>query len=206
MDQINQLLQISDLQIGQFLLMQDHLYKKIPENERLKLIQQAIECGRRAAGMIPASDLQDYCWQEKIEVEFFEEALKSDNFRYVLAEFQLPKHIRINQNLVDQSASFVAEQKFLQGQQVTEILLAHELYHYLENKHQLFTIQKQLNYQTGPFKRSARLHGLSEIAAMTFAQESLGLTFSPVLLNVLLLHPIAPDYSYAMAKQLLAID
>lgn len=206
MDNIEQLLQLSEQQIGQFLFSQDHLYKKISEQQRSPMIQQAIECGKTAASNILSIDLWEYCRQEKIEIEFFQETLKAENFRFVLAEFQLPNRIRINQSLLKAAAPFLAEQDLLNGQQVAEILLAHELYHYLENQQQLFTLQRQLNYQTGPFKRSARLHSLSEIAAMTFAQELLGLAFSPVLLNVFLLYPVAPEQAQRMAKQLLLID
>lgn len=39
MDNIEQLLQLSDQQIGQFLLSQDHLYKKISEQQRSPMIQ-----------------------------------------------------------------------------------------------------------------------------------------------------------------------
>lgn len=195
-----------DINYGKYLLSQDHLYKKIPENQRSKLIQQAVECGKTAAENLAADDLWDYCHQEKIEIEFFQEELKAENFRFVLAEFQLPNRIRLNQSLLTAAEPFLLAQDFFKDQQAADILLAHELYHYLENQQQLFTIKKQLTYQTGPFKRQARLHALSEIAAMSFAQAHLDLSFSPVILNLALLYPIAPDYSEQLAKRLLVID
>ncbi|MBM7712550.1 hypothetical protein [Enterococcus xiangfangensis] len=196
----------AEINYGKYLLSQDHLYKKIPENQRSELIQQAVECGESAAENLVADDLRNYCRQEKIEIEFFQEELKAENFRFVLAEFQLPKLIRINQSLLAAAEPFLLAQDFFKDQRAADILLAHELYHYLENQQQLFTIKKQLMYQTGPFKRQARLHALSEIAAMSFAQAYLELPFSPVILNIALLYPIAPEYSEQLAKQLLVID
>lgn len=207
-DQMKQLSQLRDEQIGHFLLSQDHLYKKIPEVKRSEMLHQAIDCGKRTAQDFAEEDLWKYCQKNTIQVEYFTEDLKAENFRFVLAEFQLPNRIRINQSLLKEAeVLFLAQQEFLQGQKkVKEILLAHELYHYLENQQESYTTQKQLTYQTGPFKRQARVHSLSEIAATSFAKELLDLNFSPFLLNVLLLYPVAPDYSQELAKQLLMID
>lgn len=196
----NALLDQSDEKYAEYLLSQDHLSKKIPDDQRSELIHQAIECGKNAARNFSATDLWEYCRQEEIEIDYFSEELKAENFRFVLAEFQLPNRIRINQSLLNEA------DEFLKDQRVDEILLAHELYHYLENQQKLFTIQKQLTYQIGPFKKQARLHSLSEIAATSFVQELLDLSFSPILLNVVLLFPVAPDYSRELAKQLLVID
>ena len=202
----NALLDRSDEKYAEYLLSQDHLFKKIPDDQRSELTHQAIECGKNAARNFSATDLWEYCRQEAIEINYFTEELKAENFRFVLAEFQLPNRIRINQSLLDEADEFLKEQEFLKDQRVDEILLAHELYHYLENQQNLFTIQKQLTYQIGPFKKQARLHSLSEIAATSFVQELLELRFSPILLNVVLLFPVAPDYSQELAKQLLVID
>ena len=46
-DQMKQLSQLRDEQIGHFLLSQDHLYKKIPEVKRSEMLHQAIDCGKR---------------------------------------------------------------------------------------------------------------------------------------------------------------
>ncbi|MGL9746964.1 hypothetical protein [Enterococcus sp. DIV0170] len=200
------LLDQKDEKYAEYLLSQDHLYKKIPETQRWDLLNKAIACGRETASEFTSTDLWAFCQQESIEIEYFEEEIKAENFRFVLAEFQLPNRIRINQSLLREAETFLAEQEFLKDRRVEEILLAHELYHYLENQQESYTTQKQLTYQTGPFKRQARVHSLSEIAATSFAKELLDLNFSPILLNALLLYPVAPDYSQELAKQLLMID
>ncbi|MGG5369871.1 hypothetical protein [Enterococcus sp. AZ196] len=202
----SELLKLSEEKYAAYLLSQDLLYKKIPENQHSKLLNQSIACGKAAARDLTVADLREYCQQQAIEIDYFSENLKAENFRFVLAEFQLPNRIRINQSLLEAAEPFLAELDFLKDQRVDEILLAHELYHYIENQQQLFTTQKQLSYRAGPFKKSARVHSLSEIAAMSFAKELLGLNFSPILLNIVLLFPVAPDYSQELAKRLLLID
>lgn len=203
---IQALLEQKDNKYDEYLLLQDHLYNKIPDNQRFDLIRQAVECGKKAAENIKTTSLWEYCRQEGITIDFFQEEIKVENFRFVLAEFQLPNHIRINQSLLQIAKPLLLTQDFLKNQQVSEILLAHELYHYLENQQQLFTVQKQLSYRTGPFKRRARLYSLSEIAAMNFAREYFGLSFSPVILNIFLIYPIAPEHAEYLVRQLLVID
>lgn len=41
--------------------------------------------------------------ENTIQVEYFTEDLKAENFRFVLAEFQLPNRIRINQSLLKEA-------------------------------------------------------------------------------------------------------
>ena len=196
----------SEEKYAEYLLAQDHLYNKISEKQRSRLRDQAIMCGKNAANRFPTHDLWEYCQQEAIEIEYFTEEVKAENFRFVLAEFQLPNQILINQTLLKEAQAFLSELNFLSDQRVDEILLAHELYHYIENQQELFTIKKNLTYQTGPFKRAARVHALSEIAAMSFAQTLLGLNFSPMVLNIVLLHNVAPEYSKELVELLLVID
>lgn len=67
------------------------------------MLHQAIDCGKRTAQDFAEEDLWKYCQKNTIQVEYFTEDLKAENFRFVLAEFQLPNRIRINQSLLKEA-------------------------------------------------------------------------------------------------------
>lgn len=75
---------------------------------------------------------------------------------------------------------------------LSQILFAHELFHYYEysEKDGLPTAQKQLTmWKIGRWERKCQVRALGEIAAMHFAAGMLQLNYSPYMLDVLLLYP-----------------
>lgn len=195
----------SDWKMNQFLLAQDNLYRKIPTEQQERLIKQAIQCGREAAAAF-SQPLLVYVEAQQIKVELFRESTKANQFNFVLAEFQLPQQVRLNQFFIEQGESLIKQYPelsfFTETASFQEILLAHELFHYIEHQQSLFTMQRQLQYQTGPFKRHARIYALSEIAASAFVQTLLSLSFHPLWLNPLLLYPVDPTFSQKLLAEL----
>ncbi len=193
--------QLSTAQLSQYLLAQDHLYRKISLEQQADLIAKAIQCGQAAAADF-SQRLPEYLQDQGIIVEPFSEETKKNQFNFVLAEFQLPNKIRLNERLINEGAALIARQSMLSfftaAAPLTDILLAHEIFHYIEHQQQLFTLQRQLNYKTGPFKRQARVYALSEIAAGSFVKSLLQLDFHPLLLNPLLIYSVDPEFSYTL--------
>ena len=76
---------------------------------------------------------------------------------------------------------------------VSKIVCAHEFFHFLENKSPKEFYTKKAKCQTGHiFKLALKSHPkiLSEIGAMAFASEFNNLTFSPYILDYLLLYKV----------------
>lgn len=194
-------------QLSRYLLAQDNLYRKIPLEQQEELIQEALQCGK-AAAELPQS-LSKYVETQGIQIERFQEEAKSNQFNFVLAEFQLPNQIRLNQRLIQQGEALIERYPelsfFTDTASLTEILIAHEVFHYLEHQQGFFTLQRQLEYKTGPFKRQARLYSLSEIAAGSFVQSLLQLDFHPLLLNPLVIYPVDPEFSQKITQDFLIL-
>ena len=86
-----------------------------------------------------------------------------------------------------------------------EILLAHELFHFLE----IQTPYIQTRNTTAVFWRWGKLawrrilQAPSEIGAMGFAKELLGLEYNPQILDILLLYASAPETAKSLGEELL---
>ena len=85
-----------------------------------------------------------------------------------------------------------------------EILLAHELYHFLEFRDGAgFTAQKHVTlWRLGRFAYKSSVPSLQEIAAMAFAQKATGLACSPWLYNVFMLAPHNPQRALALFESM----
>ena len=84
------------------------------------------------------------------------------------------------------------------------ILLAHELYHFLAFRDgEGFTAQKHVTlWKLGRFAYKSSVPGLQEIAAMAFAQKATGLVCSPWLYNVFMLAPHNPQRALAVFESM----
>ena len=85
-----------------------------------------------------------------------------------------------------------------------DILLAHELYHFLEFRDGAgFTAQKHVTlWRLGCFAYKSSVPSLQEIAAMAFAQKATGLACSPWLYNVFMLAPHNPQRALALFESM----
>ena len=93
---------------------------------------------------------------------------------------------------------------FLGDVDISEMLLAHELCHVLQQRApELYTNQKHIRlWKLGPFQRFSRLMSLEEVAAMAFAQEMLQIRHSPYVYDVLMLLPQAATEARRLYGQL----
>lgn len=205
--QIIQLSQQPEALFAHYLLAQDNLYRKIPEEQRDALITKAIASGQVAAQQLQGQSLADFLAESGIEVTYVEETSNKTKVSYTLAEIRLPNRITLNRTLIDSGQQLIDQQAGLQflveRASIAEVLTAHELFHYLENRDQLYTTEKHVHYKIGPFSKTARIHALSEIAATAFAKEFFGLSFSPLLFNPVLLYNFDGEFSEGFIEQLL---
>lgn len=106
------------------------------------------------------------------------------------------RHARAAQQLADDLGFPVA---------VQSVLLAHELFHHLEQQQadSLFTQSRPLRLGRGPFARGVRVACLSEIGAMAFSARLLGLAFPARAMDVLLLYTVSPAQARGLYRFLL---
>jgi hypothetical protein len=126
------------------------------------------------------------------------------------AFFEEPDKIFVNHRAAAASEQQLNESGcggFLEGNTLLDILLTHELYHCLESRDPaLYSHQKHLTiWRLGPFHWDATIPALSEIGAMAFAKEYLGLSFSPFLLDVLLLYACNRQHAHILYDSILRL-
>jgi len=81
------------------------------------------------------------------------------------------------------------------GIAMRDLLLAHELFHFVENRTPDLFIHKKhvLIFKVGALEYRSKLMCLSEVAAMAFAQELTGLPCSPYVFDVIMLYAKNPQ-------------
>ncbi|EOH87977.1 hypothetical protein [Enterococcus pallens] len=207
---VSQMIQLSQQKeelFAHYLLAQDNLYRKIPEEQRNSLITKAMASGEAAAQQLQGQALADFLVESGIGVTYVEETSSKTKVSYTLAEIRLPDRITLNRTLIDSGQQLIDQQTGLQflieRASISDVLTAHELFHYLENRDQLYTTEKHVQYKIGPFSKTARIHALSEIAATAFAKAFFGLSFSPLLFNPVLLYNFDGEFSEGFIEQLL---
>lgn len=207
---VSQMIQLSQQKeelFAHYLLAQDNLYRKIPEEQRESLVTKAMASGRRAAQKLQGQSLAGFLAESGIGVTYVEETSSKTKVSYTLAEIRLPDRITLNRTLIDSGQQLIDQQTGLQflieRASISDVLTAHELFHYLENRDQLYTTEKHVQYKIGPFSKTARIHALSEIAATAFAKAFFGLSFSPLLFNPVLLYNFDGEFSEGFIEQLL---
>lgn len=207
---VSQMIQLSQQKeelFAHYLLAQDNLYRKIPEEQRNSLITKAMASGEAAAQQLQGQALADFLVESGIGVTYVEETSSKTKVSYTLAEIRLPDRITLNRTLIDSGQQLIDQQIGLQflieRASISDVLTAHELFHYLENRDQLYTTEKHVQYKIGPFSKTARIHALSEIAATAFAKAFFGLSFSPLLFNPVLLYNFDGEFSEGFIEQLL---
>lgn len=128
----------------------------------------------------------------KLNIELDIKKSQDDGNYIMFACYTEPNHILVYQKPIQKTVELFRQkgcQNLISGKQIQEILLAHELFHWYEYQiKELATNQKVLSlWKIGPLENKSRLVSLGEIAAMAFAKELLGLSYSPYVLDILLL-------------------
>ncbi|MEM1485775.1 hypothetical protein V6615_13030 [Oscillospiraceae bacterium PP1C4] len=136
----------------------------------------------------------------------------SDGGNYTMfACFHEPDQIFIYQATVENTEHMIEIQglsDLLEHVRVEDVLIAHELYHFFECRHpDLYTNQRVLTlWKIGKLIYTSRVSCLHEIAAMSFTQELLGLSYSPYVYDVVLLYAQNKRMSKKLYESICGID
>lgn len=151
---------------------------------------RAEECGQVCARQfMPLKKPVDaLCRENGLEIREFS-MLESPSME-IFALFEPPSTIFIRAGLLAECDAYIQKSglyRVLGRFCCQDVVLAHEFFHSLEarNSRQMFTCTYR--EPSGLFRRKTPLPPLSEIAAMGFAREMLGLHWSPFLLDSIML-------------------
>ncbi|WP_308654712.1 hypothetical protein [uncultured Anaerococcus sp.] len=181
-----ELISLSDETFAQYILREDLFYEKIQDKE--EIIKESLEIGQRVgeAKKDIFSDIDGLRDFYDLEIKYKED--KSEFGYYELAYFEDDKIIFNDENIrkIEDMAS-LNNLPIFEEIKIIDIILAHELYHKIEEEDKLPTDRVYITYKKmGFITKKVKLNAPSEIGAMAFAKSFLGLEVNPLIINYLL--------------------
>ena len=185
-----------------YVFSREPLNGKFNDAMREKWMAQAIDCGQKYARKVCDSygftDPESLAKAMGLDVSY--PSFPENASRVLFAEFREPKTVNIYMDAVKKAEKFLKrpEVKAVLTDQldVAGLLLAHELFHFVEEYYQkeIFTKQEKIRlWSLGPLHNDSSIIALSEIAAMAFAQEITGISYSPYVMDVFLVYGYSPE-------------
>ncbi|MCI8960662.1 MAG: hypothetical protein HFG62_16335 [Lachnospiraceae bacterium] len=185
---------------------------KFQDSQRRSWMEQSIACGyeyadrvRKEYGCETPEELAQAFGMQVTYPAFPE---KTD--RVLFAEFREPDQIRIYMDAVDRVRKYFLNpqvgQVLTEKLNITSLLLAHELFHYVEEtrKKEIFTRTHQIRlWSLGPLHNDSGIMILGEIAAMAFAQKLVGIPYAPYVMDVFLVYGYSPEEASGLYEEMM---
>lgn len=180
------------------------------DEERISLYLQALECGKKQAERCMetygTSNPEQLAALMNLDVLFPE--MPQSHARILFADFAEPKTIRVYRDGLDKAGALLYKpgmnELFPEHVKISDILIAHELYHVLEMKDPALWSKsyRMTLWQIGMIKNQSPIAVLSEIAAMAFAARLNRLPFSPYVLDAFLVYGYSPKAASALYEEM----
>ena len=192
---------------GAYEFTREMLRDKISAEEKEEMIKNSIACGKEwAQKMLVEYDLGDLSGKkratrlaEKLGLTVSERSGRPTKYRMVFAQFIMDQTIEIIDEPIAKYTELVEKsEKLPDPKLVREILIAHEIFHYLEEQYgkEMYPNQKTIHlWRLFKYEHRSTISCASEIAAMAFAKELCLAEFVPQVLDVLLSYPMEIEFS-----------
>ena len=185
---------------------------KFNDDQRREWMEKSLACGKEYAGIVcreyGTQDPNELAKAMGMNVSYPEFPEKTD--RVLFAEFRVPDKICIYMDAVNKAARLFLKpevtQVLTEGLDVSRLLLAHELFHFVEEryKHEIFTKTEKIRlWSLGFIHNDSNVIAFSEIAAMGFAQEIMKISYSPYLMDVFLVYGYSPEEASGLYEEMM---
>ena len=213
------LLSLGELEWGWYAFARDPIGGRFSPQQKRELIQKASDCGReyarRCLQEFPGCTPAQLASRLGLKVLYPQRPLEKSaaGGRVLFALFTSPDQIEIFTDCTAKAGEAIRREhleEMLQGVEVQDVLLAHEIFHYLEQRDADTIFTETYRFDLRPFgilHNRSRVVCLGEIAAMGFAKELLGLSYCPYLFDVFLVYFYQQQVAcnlYAQIKKLSA--
>lgn len=195
-DFVEQLIRLDDMEWGAYAFSRDPLNGKLSDALRSEMIAGANLCGVEEAKKLRerfgSASIKEYGKKLNLKISY-EESDGSDNY-IVFAKFNYPDKVTIYRGNIEKVTKLIGENDLgdlLEHVDVENMLLAHEMFHYLEEQNkEIYTRTTKIQlWKLGPLKNNSSLMAVGEIGAMAFARELLGISYSPYVFDTVMLYP-----------------
>lgn len=204
------LMQLNDMEWGKYIFSRDPLNRKVNPKQRMDMIRNAMQCGKEKAAELRKQfgnlSVSDYAKKLDLKISF-EDSYGSENY-IVFARFNYPDKVTIYKGNVDKVNKLILEhdmQDMMEHVIVENVLLAHEMFHFLEEKDNfIYTRTEKIElWKIGPFHYQSKLMAIGEIAAMAFARELNGISYNPYLFDAIMLYPHDKEKTQKLVDEIL---
>ena len=210
---LEKLVSVSDDIWGLYAFRRDPLNGKFSTDEKLEYIEQANLCGKEYGKKTREQnkELNIYEIAEKLGIEVDYPQRPNGGGHIIFAQFVEPNKVTIFKDSVDKAIDMIDKEELNElflNVNIEEILLAHEIFHYIEeqNENNIYTRREKIRlWKFGPLKNDSNLVALGEIAGMAFAKELLQLEYSPYILDIFLVYLYHPKVAYELYKEVMNI-
>ena len=211
-DMIKKLMEIEPVDWYRYAFSRELLNGKFNEGQRTEWMEKSLACGREYARKVcrelMTKDPLILAAAMGMDISYPDFPEKTD--RVLFAEYRVPNKICIYMDAVKTGERLLERQGIAEllaaGSDISRMLLAHELFHCVEEqyKHEIFTKTEKVRlWSLGFLHNDSNVIALSEIAAMGFAQEIMGIAYSPYVMDVLLVYGYSPEEASGLYEEMM---
>lgn len=211
-EKLQNLFRIEDDVYYLYATYEDPISGKIEDKDRKEIIQKSVKVGYDLANKLvrktPDKTVAEYIKDNDVELVIEE---KQGHGKYVyFGTYETEGPITLYKGNLLKSGRLLEDEEieWLSVDKVSEIVLAHELFHYFEDVYpDMYTNTKEIKlWKLGPYTHTSKLICPSEIAAMSFAKVFLNLDFNSSAINYLLYSSIDEKAGEAFYHNILELE
>ena len=194
---------------GKYAFSREPLEGRFSNEQKMQYTHKANDCGREWAEKIARQygTRNPRELAEKLGMKVKTPKVPVGGGLVLFAQFVEPDEITIFTDCVDKASKLEEECgcDLLRRENLTNTLLAHELFHAVEERHvkEIYTRTERVELWRKPFSNKSKISCLSEIAAMAFAGKLLDLKVSPYMLDVLLVYSYDKNAAWGLYDEIM---
>ena len=208
---VEDLVTLSDMEWVKYAFASEPLNGRFDSELRNELFRKSFDCGQEMAEECALKygtrDPKKIAEAVGIKVDY---PLQPQNSgRVLFAEFILPSEIRVYRDAIDRAKWRFEEPgvtEALGEVKVENLLIAHELYHYLEEQQKTEVWTRTYRFDMKAFgfiKNSAKVVSLSEIAAMGFCKRLNKLPYAPYVMDAFLVYGYGAEHASRLYESMM---
>ncbi|GLC81593.1 hypothetical protein [Lacrimispora brassicae] len=207
---LEKLVKLSEMEFGLYAWSREPLEGKFDREQKLHYILEAGRCGRKEAALLKEEHKtgDPDLIARNMGLKVFTPDTPSGGGHVIFAQYVEPDEVTIFMDGVERAQRLIEDHslgKLLENLDVKSLLLAHEIFHGVEYRKadSIYTRTEKVELWKRPFSNKSGLVCLGEIAGMEFAREMLGISFSPYVLDVLLMYGYQEDAATALYEEIM---
>ena len=200
---------VDDMTWGMYAFSRDALRDKVDCGRKKEMIEKSICCGYETADKImdqtSTSNPREIAGKLGLRVEYLDKGQIAD--RVLFALFTPPDLIQIMREPIDKAVKGGSLDGFTTREQLEDLILGHEIYHYLEEEYDgIYTRTEKIRlWKILGFENRSTIRALSEIAGMYFSKKLNGFPYSPFALDILLYYNYNSETALNMYREVAEI-